>query len=791
MGVIRLIPLIAGIGLMSVIWSSAFSTENYQIGVLAYLGKQETVKRWQETAQYLSSHIANASFEIVPLNRDEIEHALNSRQLDFVLTNSGHYVMLESNFGISRLATLKVRQGNQALSQFGAVIIGRADNSTIRNISDLHDRILMAVSSNAFGGFQMAWREMLDQGVNPFTDLKKLEFNGFPHDDIVYEVRDGKVDAGTVRSGTLERMAAKGLIALKDFHILDARYIDNFPFKVSTRLYPEWPLAKTRHTSELLAREVVIALLEMPNDSDAAKNAFSAGWTIPLDYGSVHNLFRQLRIGPYAAVGRPDIASIWSEYRRWILSAFLFLIILTLLMVHIGHVNRRLSSSQRSLRGEVRDRREAQEQLAAHRDSLELRVTERTGELAIANDVLKRSGETLRQLHDITSSIERRTDQKGRDLLQLGMEYFNMDNGAMFEFQDGEPVLTYRLSVGDSVGPCVFQSHFEWLIPILTEQPYWCYVPDRKAHPVWRSIQGDFAVSRLIGVAYHVEGRLAGGLVLCGNNSATEPLSEVDIDILLLVAQWMGSEKERQIANQNLQTHQSQLAHVSRINTMGEMATGLAHELNQPLTAINNYSSGCLRLLSADSLNDEELQNAISSIRGEAERAAKVIRRLREFVVRGELEQEEFFLQDCIDSAANLLKPMLKQNQVKINFDMPDIKTVLIGDRVQIEQVLINLFVNAVDAMKDSSPDRKIIDVSLQDLDGDVKVIVTDHGVGLGGQHSEDIFHPFHTSKKDGMGMGLSISRTIIQAHHGSIIAMPVNDGGARFEIQLPYAQSN
>jgi hypothetical protein len=233
---------------------------------------------------------------------------------------------------------------------------------------------MMAVSRNAFGGFQMAWREMIEVGIDPFADLERLRFIGFPQDEIVYSVLERRIDAGTVRSGTLERMAAEGLIDIGSIKVLGARDSDTFPFLHSTRLYPEWPFAKARKTPEKLAQRVAIALLQLQPDSAAATSAFAAGWTIPLDYGPVHELFRQLEIAPYEYLGKPSLTSVWREYKGWIIFSLTMMLLLMLMLVLIGRANRRISQSELKFREEANQRRQAQELLAKHKDELEARV---------------------------------------------------------------------------------------------------------------------------------------------------------------------------------------------------------------------------------------------------------------------------------------------------------------------------------------------------------------------------------------------------------------------------------
>ena len=441
----------------------------------------------------------------------------------------------------------------------------------------------MAVSRNAFGGFQMAWRELRDLGIDPFEDLAQLRFIGFPQDDIVFSVLEGRVDAGTVRSGTLERMAADGMISLDQVRVLGARDSAGFPFLHSTRLYPEWPFAKGHHTPEELAQRVAIALLQMPPESEAARRAFAAGWTIPLDYSPVHELFRELEIGPYAHLGKADVGLLWQEYRGWILFS---LVLVSLLLVLLYLI----------LRAEIR-RREQQ--------------------------------------------------------------------------------------------------------------------------------------------------------------------------------------------------HQAQLAHIARVNSMGEMAAGIAHELNQPLTAILNYSNGCLRLLQKERLDQQELEAAITRVGNDARRAAGIIKSLREFIKRDELRQRDIQIRDCIEPALELLRSRLRQQQILVEVTYAVEAAAIHADRIQIEQVVVNLLLNAIDALQ-AEPGRSAarqIHIEVYAIDpGYVAVAISDTGPRLSDDVARRLFDPFFTTKPEGMGMGLSISRSIVESHGGTIEYLLNDQGLPTIRFTLPSA---
>ncbi len=319
-----------------------------KIGILANGGVDKVFTMWSATADYLNDLIPGYSFSVVPLDFGNIGPAVGRSEVDFVLTNSSNYVELETLYGASRILTLINRTGTGARTVFGGVIFCRRDRKDINGLDDLKGKSFIAVAENSLGGWQAAWRELRDKGINPYSAFTSLRF-GQTQDAVVHAVRDGTVDAGTVRTDTLERMSDKGKIDLSEFHILNRQSSNEFPFALSTRLYPEWPFAKLKHTDNTLAQKVIIALLRMPSDSPAAKAGQIVGWTIPLDYRPVHELMRELQIGPYKSYGKVTLISAVRQHWYWFVSGMLATLFMAGATVYVLHLNRKLVQSRQLL----------------------------------------------------------------------------------------------------------------------------------------------------------------------------------------------------------------------------------------------------------------------------------------------------------------------------------------------------------------------------------------------------------------------------------------------------------
>lgn len=575
------------------------------IGVLAFRGAEAALKRWSETARYLEDSIEGYSFQMLPLSLANMKKAVSEEQLDFVLTNTGNYVDLEARFGITRLATLRTPSTVRAGNVFGAIIFTRADRQDIQSLEDLKGKSLMAVERNGFGGFQMAWRELKEHGIDPFEDLSSLTFTGFPQGQSVQAVLEGRVDAATFRTNTLEILQAEGKINMRDFRILNAREYPGFPFALSTRLYPEWPFARMRATPQELAQKVAIALLSMPAKSPATLKGRYGGWTVPLDYQPVHELFRELRIGPYEDIGPITFADILKQHSHWII------LISTLLVVTIIWAT-----------------------------WIEVLVKRRT-----------------RELSDTNIELEQQISERIR--------------------------------------------------------------------------------------------------------------AEEDAD-----------------------RRRAELAHIDRLNTMGEMASGFAHELNQPLAAIVNYARGCIRRIHKQQCDSTMILDTLEQVTGQATRAGEVIKRIRGFVRKDEQQRTRADINDVIKETLAFMKRDAERQNININLDLQaDLPAVNI-DHIQVEQVILNLLRNAFEAMAETPSNTRNLSIHTGvSGNGDISVTVTDTGPGLL-QGEQSMFDPFVTSKANGLGLGLSISRSIVEAHGGQLHICQDQGPGAALTFTLPIAET-
>lgn len=559
-----------------------------RIGVLAFLGAEAAIDDWSPLAAHLEASLPAHRFLLAYYDAPGLHEAVRRQEVDFVITNSGHYAALESEFGVSRLATLESPGVPSPSRAIGSAVIVRADRQDLNVLSDLKGKRLAAVGEEAFGGFQVAWREFQRQGMKR-EDLARLDFVGFPMPRIVTAVASGQADAGIVRACLLEELARDGAIRLANFKVLSPRREEGFACGLSSGLYPDWPIAILRHTDLRQAKAVATALLSMPASSTGY------AWTVPVDYRAVHDLFRDLQIGPYAYLRENMLQALARRYWPFLL---FFFAALAGWIVHAVRVEQ--------------------------------------------------------QVHARTAALRQALEQ--RDAAEAGMR-----------------------------------------------------------------------------------------------------------------------------------AHQEQFDHLSRLSILGELSGTLAHELNQPLAAIANYAHSLVRRLDSGRYTPEILAEASQEIAAQAERAGGIVHRIRAFARKRAAVRERRPLADLVREAAALFGGMLPgAPHIGIADRLPPGAQVE-ADTLQIEQVLLNLLKNAADAMQDLPPDARVIDVTLEREARNYRIAVRDHGAGLAPASTRHLFEPFFTTKPDGMGLGLSICKTIVEAHGGRLWA-EANAGapGMTFIFTLP-----
>ena len=234
------------------------------------------------------------------------------------------------------------------------------------------------------------------------------------------------------------------------------------------------------------------------------------------------------------------------------------------------------------------------------------------------------------------------------------------------------------------------------------------------------------------------------------------------------------------------QQHLAEVAHLARLNTMGEMASGMAHELNQPLTAIVGYAEATLAGFESGMLTGEENRLLLERIVSESQRAAEIIRRLRRLVRKREPEQSPTDVNQLINEAVEMVGHESEQGQHRVEMRLQDDLPIIPADRVQIQQVILNLVRNGMEAMDSLSIESRVLSIASVQTDTLVRVSISDNGPWIADENLNQLFEPYFSTKKSGLGMGLAICRSIIESHAGTLTARRNPDAGLTFEFTLP-----
>lgn len=562
----------------------AFANPVIQLGVLDWRDEDKATSSWEPTLAALKQHLPNHKVNLHQLSLKGLTLALEQQELDYLITNPGHYVQLSQTYPLAPLATLNNPFFEQPQQAIGSVVLVLAERKGINSWQDLRPLTLGTVTLDAFGGFQLIWDELEQQGLNPATDIADWILTGFPMEQLFSLLAEKKVDAIIVRSCLPELLAAEGKINLADYRVIGEQKHSNYPCIISSQLYPDWPFLSTGKQTAAEVSQVLQALLKPVGNQPAQ-------WFAPLSYQPVYELFERLRLGPFAAFPRNPLLNAIYPYR------YLLLLVLAVLLLVFAH-------------------------------------------------------------HIRVSYLVR---QRGQELKQA-----------------------------------------------------------------------------------------------------------------MLVSQ----EK------------QQELAHLSRFAVMGELAAGLAHELNQPLTAIINYAQGSQRLL--QQLNkgtfpqQEALFAAAQKITAQGERAAEIIRNLRAFMRKGNTGQERLDPKQLLQEVRLFMDASLQSQQVDLKIHLPEKLPLINANRVEFLQVFINLVSNALDAMRHKSGGR--IDIYVEQTNSPASLVfdVVDQGEGLTEEVKLRIFEPFFTTRTQGMGLGLSLSRTLAAAQGATLQLVPHSAGGVCAHLEWP-----
>ncbi len=331
-----------------------------RIGFLAWFGAENAQQQWAPLVQALQRALPQHRIHAHYLDLKHIEAAIQAQQLEFVVTNPGHYVALEAQRGVTRIATQIIAPGQDSAHTVGSAVVVPAQSS-FQRWADLQGTTLAAVAEEAFGGYQVVWAELKRHGLDPEDDDVRPLFTGYPMSRVIEAIKQGRADAGVIRSCLLEQLIRNGELGPDEFRVLSPQN-PGAPCLSSSPTYPGWAFAAAPHTASELSRAVLMALLSLPAPASGQT------WGVPADYQPVHDMLRELQIAPYAFLREHRLESQIRRYWPWAAAAALFLL---LWLAYTLRVEVLVQRRTRELSAALVARHELEESVHAHQQQME------------------------------------------------------------------------------------------------------------------------------------------------------------------------------------------------------------------------------------------------------------------------------------------------------------------------------------------------------------------------------------------------------------------------------------
>ncbi|MFO1372085.1 MAG: ATP-binding protein [Candidatus Competibacteraceae bacterium] len=410
--------------------------------------------------------------------------------------------------------------------------------------------------------------------------------------------------------------------------------------------------------------------------------------------------------------------------------------------------------------------------------------------LAEQQVALRNSVEGMRELHEVIAKPRRYASDKIQAILAMGCQRFGLAIGILSHVEGERYEVMEVITPGGEIAKGdIFTLGDTYCRDTLRTQGVIGFErasgSARHTHPCYVK----FKLEAYLGVPVRVSGQVYGTLNFSAPQPRPTPFTTVDHELIQLMAQWVGGALEQERMAAEAQQQQRLLAHASRLNTLGEMASGLVHEINQPVTAITLYAETCLAQLQSGLVAPATLQEALGKIVTQIARVSAIIQQMRHFAQQGKSQHTPVHIHNLINDIADFLNLEATRNSIRIRYDAPSNLPMVLADSLQIQQVILNLVRNAVDAIGDNDNLREIsIRARLQDEM--LEIAVQDTGHGIPAEIISQLAHPFFTTKADGLGLGLPISQSIVEMHGGRLWVTPNTGPGVTFHFSLPIMRT-
>jgi two-component system sensor histidine kinase TtrS len=688
--------------------SSAAIAKSISIAVLAPYGETYTYKAWQPTIDYLQQHIPEHQFKLLAIEPSKVEQLKKmfaDQEIDFGIVQPITFAELHLEHNATAILSIV---GKSKSSTFGSVIFTRHD-SNITSIDHIKDQTIAGATPKGLGGWLIGYNTINDHNEE-LINIKNVKFLGV-QDNIVNSVLNGSTEVGIVRTGTLERMAHEGKIQLSNFNIINQQHAANFPYLLSTELYPEWALVKASHVSKSISKRISSTMLHISPGSREALSGDYWEWVPPLDYHPVHDLMRKLGIGKYEDHGHENL--FLHAIKDNPISTTIALLLVLIVLVSsfwIVKLNNRLKK---------------------------------------VNFLIAQQNEMI--LDSVSEGIYG-VDLKGN------CTFINQSLTNILGWSESDLIGKYQHEI-------MHHTHADGATHPSEECPVYATFQDGMQRFI-----GEDMFWKKNGEGIYVE-------------YSTNPIKDKSGKTLGTVVAFRDITEQRK--NEN---YMQELERSSRLNAMGEMVTEIAHELNQPLTTIATNSFAVANMMKSDGCCNDENNNkyldVLNIISVQAEHAASIIRHLREVSKKDQGEYVDFDLNQSVQNSIVLLESVFKKHSIQLELELSNKLPKVKIQPVQIDQVIINLCKNAVESMVEVKKNKRTLHIESTFDDKNVTVSVIDTGNGI--NNESNLFDVFSTKKKEGMGIGLSISRSIIERHGGNLYLDKTSSSGSQFTFTIP-----